>query len=65
LRGRLGVEFPDTQYCIRRLIELYKAWGKPERAAALERDVRPGVAINPLLIGDDRPLESASQPAGT
>ncbi len=64
LRGRLGADQPDTQYCIRRLIDLYKAWGKPDRAAVLARDLRPGVAINPLLVGDDRALEAATQPAG-
>jgi len=64
LRNRMGMEVPDTQYCVRRLVDLYRAWGKPDRAEQLSRDVRPGVAVNPLLAGDDRPVEPATQPSG-
>lgn len=63
LRSRMGVDLPDSQYCVRRLVDLYQAWGKPDLAAELKRDIRPGVAVNPLLAGDEPAMSPSSGPA--
>ena len=40
-RKNQGVADPGTQQTIQARVDLYKAWGKPEKAKALEAELTP------------------------